>query len=98
MNGNKAQILIDSGTMLNHVDTDFCLKHGIVIQDKNHVARMANNIEQEVSSTKDPIAVSFSSYSENMMMVVNSLIYDVVLGKKWGENHNVRLDFNFSTM
>ena len=53
---------------------------------------MANKSEQSVNSTQDPLCLSLGSYTENIKFVVNPLSYDLILGKKWQNNHHAIVD------
>ena len=92
VNGATARILIDPGAELNHLSIDFCKNHGIAIKQEDRTAIMANNTEESVDSTKNPIALSIGPYSESMRFAVNKLQYDVILGKKWQHKHRARID------
>lgn len=94
INGIQANILIDSGAVLNHISLEFCLKNKIPIKKEKHVALMANKVEQKVGSTEYAVVISFGPYSEKIRFVVSPLSYDVILGKKWGTNHKAKLDLN----
>ena len=92
INGIKARILVDTGATLNHLSKNFCMKHGINIQEeKNRVAVMANNSKEPVDSTGGYVTVSMAGYTENIRFAVNTQKYDVILGKKWATNHNAIL-------
>ena len=93
INGFKARILVDSGATLNHISRSFCVKHEIPIsKEQNRVAIMANNSEEPVDSTKNPVTFSIRGYTERMRFVVNAQKYDLILGKKWTSNHHAVLD------
>ena len=95
VNNTKANILIDSGAMLNHISLEFCEKNGILIQkEEQHVGVMANKVEQELNSTISDVTISIGSYTEKMRLVANPQNHDVILGKKWCSNHKAVLDCN----
>jgi len=94
INGISASILIDSGAVLNHISLEFCIKNNVAIKQEDHVALMANKVEQKVGSTEQAVVLSFGPYSEKIRFVVSPLSYDVILGKKWGTNHKAKLDLN----
>lgn len=44
-----------------------------------------------LTSTKDPLEISTQEYTDNIYFAVCPLAaYDVILGKKWHEDYNVR--------
>ena len=93
VNNAKANILFDSGAVLNHISLDFCKRHNIAVQPEDtHVGIMANNTEEKLSSTVSTVTISIGSYSETMRLVANQQNYDVILGKKWCNNHKAVLD------
>lgn len=55
-------------------------------------AIMAKNYEEPVNRTKEFVTVSIRNHTERMSFAVNTLMYDVILGKKRTSNHNAVLD------
>ena len=53
---------------------------------------MANNSEQDVNSTLNPVSISLGSYTENMRLAVNPQKHDLILGRKWAKNHRAIVD------
>lgn len=83
INKTNARILIDTGAVLDYIDSTFCEKSNIFTETTNHVARMANKSLQTLTMTKEPIEIQIKGYTEKRKFAVCPLDYDVILGKRW---------------
>ncbi len=87
ISGIRASILVDDRAQLNHSSQEFCIWHGISLENEQHVASMANNTHQTLMSTVHPLTVTFGGYTEKMRFASNPLNYDVILGNNWTSKH-----------
>lgn len=63
VNDTKTRLLIDTGAVLDYIDTDFCRKIGIITDTTTNVARMANKTVQELTVTKQPVEIQLKGYT-----------------------------------
>ena len=90
--GKPVRILIDDGSVLNHVSEQFCKELRIPTKEENYEALMANKTTEKLRSTCYKIPLSIESYTESMRFAVGILTYDVILGKKWLNEHHGTTD------
>ena len=83
VNQSEARILIDTGAVLDYIDSEFCRKNGIITETTEHMARMANKTTQPLTVTKEPIEIQMKGYTDQRKLTVCPLDYDIILGKKW---------------
>ena len=83
MNQSKARILIDTGTVIDDTDSEFCRKHGIETETTEHIAHMANKSTQPLTVSKEPIEIQMKGYTDRRRLAVCPLDYDIILGKEW---------------
>jgi len=99
VNKVKARILIDTGTVLNHISLEFCQKNGIALHENDtHVGVMANKVEEKLKSTTSSVTISMGPYTEPMRLAASPLNYDIILGKNWCNNHNALVDCKANTV
>lgn len=91
VNGEPAKILFDDGALTNFVSSSFVKRLGIATNVSSEAALMPDGITYNLTSTKDPLEVCIQDYQDDLYFAVCPLAsYDVILGKKWHEDYNVR--------
>ena len=57
VNQSEARSLIDTGAILDYIDSEFCRKHGIDTENTEHIARTANKSTQPLTLSKEPVEI-----------------------------------------
>src|SRR6185436_19756079 len=98
LNGNKAQVLIDSGASRNYLDTKYAENHGIKVdpQGATHsTIELANGTTAECAGKAKNVKLTIETYkASNQQFDVLALgKYDAILGKPWLYDANPVIDW-----
>lgn len=94
VNNKKARILFDPGSEISYISTDFCNKNNIETIETEQFASMANKTTEKMSRTKEPIILNIRGYTEKVHLASMKLHHDIILGKKWCDDHQTIIDFS----
>ena len=97
LNGNKAQVLIDSGASRNYLDTKYAENHGIKVdpQGATHsTIELANDTTAECAGKAKNVKLTVETYKASNrqfdMLALDK--YDAILGKPWLYDANLAID------
>eukprot|EP00170_Pyropia_yezoensis_P002209 contig_9276_g2213 len=95
----KRGILFDDGALTNFVSSAFVKRLGIATDVSSEAAPMPDGSTYNLTSTKDPLEVLIQDYQDDLYFAVCPLASNnVILGKKWHEDYNVRKKYRMNVI
>ncbi|MGH3056051.1 MAG: retropepsin-like aspartic protease, partial [Gaiellaceae bacterium] len=83
-NGHPCEILIDSGSTHNFIDTAFAAQHNLPMEgDHGHTIMLANKATAQATSSVPTAHITLGDYTCTTSLVVTPLGHNIILGMQW---------------
>ena len=97
INGEKAYILVDSGSTGNFISSRFVEAMGLPVKKNKSnpgSVAMANGHQEKIMCLKKQVGLKMKKYETKIKpQVINLAVYDLVLGQEWLEKENPLIDW-----
>ena len=99
VNGTLANCLFDTGAKFNHINTDFCRRNKMKVNDKNNTMQVDLEVKGAAMQTEGVCLTSVElrgrEYTDVKFSVMNGLLWDVILGRDFLNQHE-SVSFNLA--